>query len=71
MKSKHQARFSSRASRPGFTLVEVLAAVVTQVVDHQRRVGQQSLHGRPLVVEHPQRIEHRAFRGRLVQVQAG
>ena len=53
----------------GPDLLEVFAAGVAEVIDHQRRVGQQRLHRRSLVVQHPERVEFRALPGRLVQVQ--
>ena len=55
----------------GLDLREVRGAVVAEVVEHQRRVGQLRPHLRSLVVQHPQRVDLRAAAGVLVQVQVG
>lgn len=49
--------------------VVVLAAGIAQVVDHEGRITQESLHLGPLVVEHPQRVHRRALPGRRVEVE--
>ncbi|SLI84497.1 Uncharacterised protein [Mycobacteroides abscessus subsp. abscessus] len=50
-------------------LLEVGLGRFGEVVDHQRRVGEQLPHLRALVVEHAQRVELGATAGLLVEWQ--
>ena len=50
--------------------IEVFPSRVRQVVDHQRGTGRRLTDVRPLVVEHPQRVDLRSAPRLFVQIES-